>query len=222
MPMTFGRGLLATLAYLFVSNLIRQIVLGANIFGFSELVYGIQFVLSAGIILALVYWYVKNKEEEGWKVLQPTSDRHYHLAFLLGAIFGLLFPLVNGLYEAIGSAEGFVNPYDFRGYQNLSVGALSHLLIIPITHELFCREYLQKRLMRQYSASKALWMAAVAFTLIGIPWYAVLGGYYSIPPTTILYGLGGGYLSGMLYYQSGSLGPSVALHISWAVMVTLV
>jgi membrane protease YdiL (CAAX protease family) len=161
-----------------------------------------------------------NNENE--KLPQPTTIKWYLIASVIGVLFVFVQLPLNWIYSCF-IAEQFVISYDFNGWHNfLNVNILNSILFIPIAEELFFRQFLQRKLHKKMNATKAIISSALLFSFLHFLNFDFIHFefYYNFHHAYIT--LIGGLLLAIVYYKSKSIGPPIALHMAWNIMVYIV
>lgn len=143
----------------------------------------------------------------------------YPLAIVLG--FGFLFLQVplNFIFNEI-SGSHYQIAFEFEWANLITLSSFSALLFIPITEELFFRQFIQGGLARNYPAWLALVLSALLFAFIHLGLGSALMGY-GLNWHLAYQALFGGLISSGLFFFSKSVGPSILFHISWNLAVIL-
>lgn len=140
------------------------------------------------------------------------------IALGLGYVF-VQTPL-NFLYNGIFNQDIIIN-YDF-----ISTIKSSHLLgvilIIPISEELFFRQYIQKGVAENFNPIIAIIISSILFAAVHLPYIGLFYPQDYLDFNTPYIALFGGLSSALLYYKSESLYPSFLFHIFWNLGVTIV
>ncbi|MFT6502247.1 MAG: membrane protease YdiL (CAAX protease family) [Crocinitomicaceae bacterium] len=161
-----------------------------------------------------------NNENE--RLPQPTAIKWYLIAVAIGALFVFAQWPLTWIYNCI-SVQQFVISYDFTGWGNfMNVNILSSILFIPIAEELFFRQFLQRKLHKKMNATKTIIASALLFSFLHFLHFDFmhLEFYYHFHHAyTTLFG---GLLLALVYYKSKSIGPPIALHMAWNIMVYIV
>ncbi len=124
--------------------------------------------------------------------------------------------------------------YRFDGlYKFKNINLLSSVLFIPIAEELIFRGYIQDFLQRKTNVVVAIVVASLLFASIHAPVPSLILDSFKYVDDSVLallihdwhlfyITLFGGAISGLLYYKSKSVGPSIVFHMFWNIMVTFI
>ena len=158
----------------------------------------------------------------GVKGIVPTSTSlsYYGLALLLGASYVFIQTPLNLLYNLLLGVNYHII-YDFDISQVLSLRALSIVFFVPISEELFFRNYIQKGLDSTHKPYVSIGLTAFLFASIHLSFMNLID-VEALNIHSSYIALFGGFLSGLLYFKSRSTGPSIVFHIMWNMAVTLI
>jgi len=162
------------------------------------------------IILALFFKTIKRID---LLKFNKTEIKYYILAPILGVGFVFSQPFLNVLYHLRIPSELFQIKLDLKNLANLNIIAM--ILIVPFTEEFFFRSYIQGELTKKYNTIIAILVASVLFAFIHIPFESLLdeSNHFSLHQAFIA--LFGGLISGILFYKTKSITPSIIFHIFW-------
>ncbi|MCR9172155.1 MAG: CPBP family intramembrane metalloprotease [bacterium] len=150
-----------------------------------------------------------------------ASWRWYAIACALGASFIFIQTPLNALYNAF-SGETYNVSYEFSNWDSFSdLNILSTLILIPITEELFFRQFIQRKLQKKMHVVIAIFVAAVLFGFIHLSLGHHLLGLGPVRIRHMYITFFGGLLLGFIYFKSRSIGPTVVCHIAWNTMAVL-
>ena len=113
--------------------------------------------------------------------------------------------------------------YMFDGLPKFkNINWISAILLIPIGEELFFREYIQNNLQKKTNKIVAILTASVLFALIHSPYMNLILELSKQDWHSFYLTLFGGIFSGIIYYKSKSIGPSILFHIFWNLTATII
>lgn len=174
---------------------------------------GNLWVNELGYILLPVLWLAWRQRWE-WREtlrLKPISGRLFFVCFAVGAVLWLFNAALFGLLEGwTNQALGQISVSSASGSVNLLQALLfgfGVVVLAPICEEVFFRGFVQ-RATEAYGGTSAYVITGVLFGAMHI-----LNGMNNLLPATLL-GLALGYLA----YRTGSLWPSVAMHMGTNLM----
>ncbi|MFB9053072.1 lysostaphin resistance A-like protein [Formosa undariae] len=95
------------------------------------------------------------------------------------------------------------------------MSVIASIFVVPITEELFFRNYILRGLLQNYKPIIAIILSSLMFAFIHIPFISLFYEFldFSLHQTYIT--IFGGLLSGILFYKSKSIVPSIIFHIFW-------
>lgn len=159
----------------------------------------------------------------GKKAIIPavTEGRYYALGIIGGIAFIFLQSPLKSLYTLITGVEVGIN-YDFDLIQTFQPASIAIILFYPIAEELFFRGYIQRKLQEDYSGLFAIVFSALLFACIHLPFITFFHPDLEFNPHQAYITFFGGLISAVLYQKSGSLGPSIVMHMFWNFMVLIV
>jgi membrane protease YdiL (CAAX protease family) len=208
-----------TTLYIIFIELIGAWVYIADYFEADFLIYDYYYFIN-GLIMAtslIIFTFLANKRK--LKLPQSTSSKWYTLAILVGLLYVFVQTPLNWVFN-LGSGENYDIIYDFDGFGNFtSINIISSVLLIPITEELFFREFLQKHLQKHTRVFVAIGLTSILFASIHLPYENLILGYPTFSFHHAYIALFGGLILGFVYFKSKSIGPPIVLHMLWNIMV---
>jgi len=186
---------------------------------YNKYYFFIQGVLQLIAVLIFIY-FIKNRTLK--KLVKTTHYKWYLFALILGISFVFMQTPLKWIYNLLFGTDYYI-AYRFDGLQKFkNINLISINLLIPIGEELFFREYLQNNLQKKTNTIVAIILASVLFASIHSPYMNLI--LESLKQDWHLFYLTifGGLISGLLYFKSKSIGPSIIFHIFWNLMVTIV
>ena len=209
----------ATLLYLVSIELLVSwvfIALAFEIGGYEIYFQFIQGLLQLSFVILFIY-IIRQKTLKN--LISKTEYKWYLLGFFLGITFVFIQTPLNWGYNYIFSSEYNIT-YDFDGFPaffNLNI--IPIIFFLPITEELFFRGFIQNYLQKNINPILSIFIAAILFALIHAPFLNLFSEWSNQDWHLFYITLFGGAISGILYFKSKSIGPSIVFHIFWNVMV---
>lgn len=146
-------------------------------------------------IIAFIYWqgYV-DKDQKTWSLEYPVISILCTIGF---ALSGLV------MQDALNMCITLPNWFDdtFTQMMGTVIGFLAIVIVGPIMEELLFRGWIMRVFLERTTPSKAIIYSALIFGLI------------HMNPVQIVYAALIGLILGWLYYKTGSLIPSIIMHI---------
>jgi membrane protease YdiL (CAAX protease family) len=217
--MNILKAILATIIYIVAVELIGTWYFVASYWGikYSD---GIYYLVNGIIQLILVCIFIRYAKTSEAKLPQTTKAKWYILAVLLGALFIFFQTPLNWIYDLIAGSNHHIT-YNFNASRFLNVFTIAAVLLVPVCEELFFREFIQQKLQKRYRPVIAICIAALLFSAIHLPYAALLFHADNFTPHHAYIALFGGLMSGILYFKSKSIGPSIVMHITWNLFAML-
>lgn len=186
--------------------------------------YDKYYVLIQGICqLVIVVIFITRINREGskekWKSVKVSW---YFVVAIIGSLFVVFQSPLKWVYNLFFGTEYFIE-YDFDGLTELKdINVLSTIFFIPVAEELFFREYVQRELQKKMKTWFAIIVASVLFALIHAPYLNLIWSEYNLEWHSSYLTFFGGLISGVIYYKSSSILPSIVFHIFWNLAVVIV
>ena len=214
--MKIVNALIASVVFIIGIELLSLISLAVYFSSWEEQLYNYTYTIIDFIELAIIIFVLY--KIYGWKELLPNEPPFYY--YILAAVLGFLFVHAQ---EFLGMIYDSFMPVEDRlpGHYELSFKALltnfqiGTVLLAPLSEELFFRRYIQHELQKEYSPVVAIVTTSLLFAMVHLPFASLM---YDFIPFTFFQAyiaLFGGAISGILYYKSKSIIPSVVFHIFW-------
>ncbi|PCI35096.1 MAG: hypothetical protein COB60_04300 [Flavobacteriaceae bacterium] len=168
------------------------------------------------IIIGLFIYFYKNG-----KLRKPINYQEKYV--VRGIVLGLLFPFFQILLSMIyfWDIPTGVNFLDFK-FENLrNLNVIASILFFPISEELFFRNFIQNELHKKYKPIITIFAVAVLFGMIHIMIGAIFFESVSLNYHRVYIAFFGGLISGILYYKSNSIIPSIIFHMIWNLMANI-
>ncbi|WP_299117528.1 type II CAAX endopeptidase family protein [uncultured Winogradskyella sp.] len=213
--------IVATLLYIIINELIGIWTIIAELLNFQE--YYKYYVLIQGsiqtIIVLTFIFFIKHKTFKGLTL--KTEKKWYLSALALGLSFVYIQALLKWIYNFIFDTNYYIL-YDLDGLlKTWNINYLSLIIFIPIAEEMFFREYIQNKLQKKTNNFVAIIFASFLFALIHSPYLNLFFNDFQQTWHLTYLTFFGGLLSGLIYYKSRSIGPSIVFHVSWNLMAQI-
>ena len=216
------KAILATLLYLIGIELIGSwfyIALAIDFENYHEYYFLIQGVLQLIGVLIFIY-FVKKRTLKN--LIKKTNRKWYLFAFILGISFVFMQTPLKWIYNSLFGTE-YQIAYRFDGLSKFkNINMISAILMIPIGEELFFREYIQNNLQTKTNKIVAILLASLLFASIHSPYMNLILESSKQDWHLFYLTIFGGVISGILYFKSKSIGPSIIFHMFWNIMVFIV
>lgn len=162
------------------------------------------------IFLLLIFKIIKRTDLLKFNKVDP---KYYLSAIILGIGFVFFQSILNIFYHLKISSDLF--DFDFTLDRLTNLNALATIFVVPITEELFFRNYLQVELTKNYKVFKAIIFSSLLFAFIHIPFVSLIYESINFNLHQAYITFFGGLISGVLLYKSKSIVPSIIFHIFW-------
>lgn len=212
--------LLATIIYVLLVEILGLLVFMND----SIIEYNINFYVIINSILKFVVVIIFVYKSGAFKDISFTQTRFifFVFAFVIGSCYSYIQTPLNLLYNALFDTEISII-YDFDKISRLwSLSSISIILLDPFIEELFFKQYIQKRLEEKYKPIIAIGFSALFFSLIHIGYGAFFVDSATFDFHYAYIAFVGGLISGILYYKSKSIGPSILFHIMWNLVASII
>ena len=216
------KAILATLLYLFGIELIgswfyiAEAIEFENYYKYYFLIQG--FLQLIGVLIFI--YFIKNRNFKN--LIKKTHRKWYLFALILGISFVFMQTPLKWIYNLLFGTEYYI-AYRFDGLPKFkNINLISSILLIPIGEELFFREYIQNNLQKKTNTIVAILLASLLFALIHSPYLNLILESSKQDWHLFYLTIFGGIISGILYFKSKSIGPSIVFHIFWNLIVTIV
>jgi CAAX protease family protein len=216
------KAILATLLYLIGIELIGSWSLIAETIGFESR-YKYYFLIQGTLQLIGVLIFIYFVRKQTFKNLIKKTHRNWYLfALILGISFVFMQTPLKWIYNLFFGSEYHI-AYRFDGLPKFkNINMLSAILMIPIGEELFFREYVQNNLQKKTNTIVAILLASILFASIHSPYMNLILESSKQDWHLFYLTIFGGIISGILYFKSKSIGPSIVFHMFWNIMVYIV
>lgn len=216
------KAILATLLYLIGIEFIGSWSLLAETIGF-ESHYKYYFLIQGTLQLIGVLIFIYFERKRTFKNLIKKTHRNWYLfALILGISFVFMQTPLKWIYNLLFETEYHI-AYRFDGIPKFkNINMISAILMIPIGEELFFKEYVQNNLQKKTNIIVAILMASILFASIHSPYMNLILESSKQDWHLFYLTMFGGIISGILYFKSKSIGPSIVFHMFWNIMVYIV
>ncbi|QCE42302.1 CPBP family intramembrane glutamic endopeptidase [Psychroserpens sp. NJDZ02] len=216
------KAILATLLYLTGIELIGSwfyIVEAIEFENYYKYYFLIQGFLQLLGVLIFIY-FIKNQNFK--YLIKKTNRKWYLFAVILGISFVLMQTPLKWIYNILFETEYYI-AYRFDGLPKFkNINLIASILLIPIGEELFFREYIQNNLQKKTNTIVSILLASVLFASIHSPYMNLILESSKQDWHLFYLTIFGGIISGILYFKSKSIGPSIIFHMFWNLMVIIV
>ncbi|MFV1448501.1 type II CAAX endopeptidase family protein [Maribacter sp. HS] len=217
-----SKAIVATLLYVIGIELIGSWFLIAETIDFKN--YYEYYTLIQGalqLIGILIFLYFVNNRT--FKTLfEKTHRKWWILGIILGILFVFMQTPLNLVYNVVSGTEYNI-AYRFDGFSKLNnINLISVFFLIPIGEELFFRGYIQNNLQQNTHTIIAILLASLMFASIHSPYMNLILESSKQDWNLFYLTFFGGQISGILYFKSKSIVPSILFHIFWNLMISIV
>ena len=171
-----------------------------------------HFINSLITLLFLIAFFVLLKRKDVLK-FQKVDFKFCILALFLGISFVYFQSFLNIFYYQEIPDTFFKFDYTYEHLIKLSV--ITSILIVPITEELFFRNYIQRELTKRYDWKFSVILTSILFAIIHINLLGFFFDSTSLNFHQAYTAFFGGLISGILFYKTKSIIPSIIFHIFW-------
>lgn len=214
--------ILATLLYIIGIELLGSWFYLAEAIKFNNYIDYYLLIQGAVQFIAVVIFIYLIKNKTLKNLIKKTNPKWYLLALLLGISFVFIQSPLKWIYNFLFDTEYYI-AYRFDGFPTFkNINIISSILLIPISEELFFREYIQNYLQKKLNVFLSIIIASLLFASIHSPYLNLISEYYNQDWHSFYLTIFGGIISGVLYYKSKSIGPSMVYHIFWNLVVIIV
>ncbi len=145
---------------------------------------------------------------------------------LVAAVLGIVFVFVqiplSNFYNVI-TGDSLQLTYEFNGYGAFfKLSVLSVAFFVPLYEELFFRSYIQDYLQEKITANRAMFLSAVLFALIHLPFNNLFLSYSNEGFYLTYIAFFGGLISAFLYKNTKSVLISIIFHVFWNITAVIV
>ena len=219
--MSILKAVLATLLFIIFIEAITVWVFLTQYFDIWWLVDNYMLIINGSVEVLIVSIFITKTKGARSLIPVKTDRRFYIWAMSMGIGFVFFQTVLNYFYNTAFGTERHIK-FIFDPTQLGELNTVAQVLLIPFAEELFYRQYLQKRLQRNYTALISVIVTAILFSILHLRLVSALV-YPSISLDWHLTYITffGGLISGILYHKSGSLGPSFVFHAVWNLMVVI-
>lgn len=216
--MNILKSVLATISYALAIELAAVWIFIPGSFDHLQyylLIQGFIQLLMVGLFITLVN---RKNSEPIWN---RSSWKWYIVGISLGASFGFIQAPMNWLYNLIFESE-YLIVYDFDGMKELwNANTIARMLLIPMGEELFFRGFIQQNLQKQLNPIGAVLISSILFASIHLPYAGFVLDTVALNWHLVYITMFGGIISGLIYYKSNSIWPSILFHAFWNLLVII-
>ncbi|MFB9054319.1 lysostaphin resistance A-like protein [Formosa undariae] len=220
---TIPKAILATLLYFIGIQLIGvRFIIGEKI-GFENsytYYHLIQGILQLTGVLIFIY-FIRNRTFKN--LIKKTHLKWYLCALILGMSFVFMQTPLNWIYNLIFGTE-YQIAYSIDGLAKAkftNINIIATVLMIPIGEELFFRGYIQNNLQKKTNTVVAILLTSLLFASIHAPYANLILDLIKQDWHLFYLALFGGIISGILYFKSKSIGPSIIFSMFWNIMISI-
>jgi len=216
------KAILATLLYIIGIELIGSWFFIAKAIEFEDYYKYYLFIQGALQLIGILIFIYFIKHRTFNNLIKKTHRKWYVFAFILGISFVFMQTPLKWIYNLLFGTEYYIDYRfdDLSKFKNVNI--ISSIIFIPIGEELFFREYIQNNLQKKTNAVFAILLASFVFALIHAPYMNLILESFHQNWHLFYLTLFGGLLSGILYFKSKSIGPSIIFHMLWNLMVIII
>lgn len=217
------KAIIATILYILVLELAGFWIDLEEYFNSSKLTIHYYFLIQGAIQFIIVVCFIQFFTKTSLtKLPQKTTLSWYLLALLLGGTYLFIqFPLLHLIGIFFDLNINFV--FDFDRIEIITnINFISTIILVPISEELFFRQYLQRILTDKHKPIFAILFTSILFALCHAPYMNLILESVKSTWNQSYITFFGGLITGYLFYKSKSIGPPILMHISWNFMVSIV
>jgi membrane protease YdiL (CAAX protease family) len=175
----------------------------------TSLINASHFIDSFITLFFLILIFKSLKQPDLLKLKKPKLS-YYYVALILGVGFVFFQSILNIIYYQEISFN-----YNFTLERLTSLSVIASIIFVPITEELFFRNYLLRRLLEKYKPIKAIIVSSLLFAFIHVPLVSLFFEFMDFSFHHAYIALFGGLIAGILFYKSKSIIPSIIFHVFW-------
>ena len=208
--MSFKKAILHTILFVFFYEVIGLWILFIpNGNEFETLIKASHFINSIVNILLIILISKYTQQIEFLK-LNKTTLKYYLIAIASGIGFVFFQSILNILYY-----QEIQFNYNFTFKHLNSLNVITSIILVPIFEELFFRNHILSGLIKTYSPTKAIILSSLLFASIHIPVVSLFYEFMDFSFHQAYITLIGGSISGIIFYKSNSILPSIIFHVFW-------
>jgi membrane protease YdiL (CAAX protease family) len=204
--------LITVLYYLLVEFVGLWVVLVPDELHFLGLIKASHLITSF-IILIFVRLILRSIKKSETLKLKSTNPKYFIISLVLGIGFVFFQSVLNIFYYQEVPSKLFDYQLSFGQLASLSV--LASILVVPITEELVFRNYILNDLLNNYKPLAALVLSSLLFAFVHIPFISLFYEFMDFSLHQAYIAIFGGFISGVFFYKSKSVFPSIIFHLSW-------
>ena len=162
------------------------------------------------ITLILIVFISKSVKQFDILKFNKTEPKYYLIAIACGIGFVFFQSILNLAYY-----QEIQFNYELTFDRLTSLSVIASIIFIPITEELFFRNYILSGLMKNYNPTKAIILSSLLFASIHIPLVSLFYEFMDFSFNHAYITMFGGLISGILFYKTKSIIPSIIFHTFW-------
>ena len=181
------------------------------------------YALINGLIeVPLIILFIKKIKGTEENILKKTQIKWYYIAIILGLLYPYIQIPLNTFFQFITNENHTktIQLEEIRKIINLNL--IPTILLIPICEELFFREFIQNGLHKKLNPTLSIAITSILFASIHLSFLNFFFSEIKFSFHHAYIALFGGIITGVIYFKSKSIGPSIIYHISWNLMVSLI
>jgi len=175
----------------------------------ASLIKAFHFINSIITLFFLVLIFISLKQSDLLKFNKP-EPKYYFIALVSGIGFVFFQSILNIIYY-----QELLFNYNFTLERLTSLRIIASIIFVPLTEELFFRNYLLRRLLEKYKPIKAIFISSLLFAFIHIPFVSLFFEFMDFSFHHAFIALFGGLIAGILFYKSKSIIPPIIFHVFW-------
>ncbi|MBC2845723.1 CPBP family intramembrane glutamic endopeptidase [Winogradskyella flava] len=175
----------------------------------ASLIKASHFINSIITLFFLVLIFISLKQSDLLKYNKP-EPKYYFIALVSGIGFVFFQSILNIIYY-----QELLFNYNFTLERLTSLSIIASIIFVPLTEELFFRNYLLRRLLEKYKPIKAIFISSLLFAFIHIPFVSLFFEFMDFSFHHAFIALFGGLIAGILFYKSKSIIPPIIFHVFW-------
>lgn len=213
--MSFIKALFFTVLFIVVLEFVSLwlFLLPENVVSFIIPYYElINSIIQLGILIYFISR-IQNKKI----TFKKTSIIFYIIAIILGVGFVYFQSILKAIYYFEFPKNSFLLNYEFENLKSFNI--LASIFVIPFLEEFFFRGYIQNGLQERYNPKHAIFFSSLLFAFIHVSIIALFLDFIDFSFQHAYIAFFGGLISGILFYKSKSILPSIIFHIFWNLTV---
>jgi len=208
--------ILLTLAWMLFIELINAwtLLIPAD-WVFSESIIKVSHLISYLVVLfAMILLFKIFKQPEALTV-SKAKPTFYVIGIMSGIAFVFLQSILLTFYFQEISSEFFRWDFSLELLTTLPFFIIGSVLIVPITEELFFRNFILRGLLKNNDTISAILISSLLFSFVHIPFINFLYDSVDFSLRQAYITIFGGVIAGSLYCKSKSIIPPILFHMFW-------